>query len=81
MGIRTQIAINFNDQILVKLKPAGLEMLTKYYGGTVPNYIDTDDRGYTKFHMWNLMEIFGAKMYHGNPDLPFEMRAIIEKEG
>lgn len=65
--------ININDKVRVKLTDAGRWMLQNH---DLKAYYRPEADGYTEFHIWELMNIFGSKMYHGNPNLPFETTMI-----
>lgn len=60
--------MNINDMVRVKLTPHGEIALSMAEIHT----FEVDEEGYTKFHLWELMQVFGQFMFHGNPNLPFE---------
>lgn len=70
-----KLILNSNDRVRVKLTEKGQEILTKYYGAWIhlesfqPHTPGKD--GYYKFHLWELMEIFGPSMHLGM-EVPFE---------
>lgn len=66
--------INTNDQVYVKLTETGKKILN-----SVPGYKDfsvLDSQGYYKFHLWELMQIFGEAHYIGCREVPFENNEI-----
>ena len=76
--------INLNDYVFVKLKEKGYQRLVDYdkkYGCS--HDIDyfkerADADGYTRFQLWNFMQIFGKDMYLGNNDIGFDINIKIE---
>jgi hypothetical protein len=67
-------AININEWVKVKLTDYGWEVLWER-GHNI--YVKTDAEGYSKFQLWDLMNIFGHTLYLGNPKAPFEAGEII----
>lgn len=72
------IAINMNDYVLIKLRPAGVEILRRdeeRIRADVPSYHATQftegPDGYTKMQLWAVMEMFGPHIHMGF-DVPFE---------
>lgn len=61
--------ININDTVRVKLTDTGRAMLVEQ---DMRAYKLPEADGYTEFHLWELMQVFGSAMFHGNPNLPFE---------
>ncbi len=64
----------FNDDVLVKITPAGEQVRREYF---TKLRIDTpaiqrDDEGWTKMQLREVLHLFGAKMHNGNPNLPIE---------
>jgi hypothetical protein len=69
-------AVNLNDDVWVKLTEFGWEVYDDHHKG-VP--IETDklrallgDGEWQRFQLWELMSIYGSRMYNGAPRLPFE---------
>jgi hypothetical protein len=81
-----EVIANFNDEVLVKITPAGEEMwdaahaeVRKTYPNAFP--IARDEDGYTKLHLHEVANIFGPGMYNGNPRLPIKTTfKLIRKE-
>ena len=72
--------INLNEYVKVKLTDYGLKVhRTHYLVKSAPVYRPprVDEQGYSKFQLWDLMNIFGSVMYLGNPNVPFENNEII----
>ena len=71
--------INLNRYVKVKLTDYGLGIhkYTKLYDPQTYRPPIIDEQGYTKFQLWDLMNIFGDVMYLGNPNVPFEGNEII----
>ena len=71
---------NINNHVKVKLTVAGIVAMEKDHAvmkAMYPKYPDfqmprIDEKGYTEFQMWVLMETFGKHMTWGGPE-PFEM--------
>ena len=72
--------ININDEIIVRLTPAGEAAWVKYWneltdnGGVVPSSIRehaTLKDGRVHFQLWTAMAIFGDDCYNGSKTLPF----------
>ncbi|WP_339194295.1 hypothetical protein MKY95_21085 [Paenibacillus sp. FSL P4-0176] len=81
--IRVDVIINFNDEVKVKLTEVGIEIMQEQRrelnshiqgnGGIGLGELElkTDDDGYTRFQLWDLMNRFGQHMRIGHPE-PFE---------
>lgn len=77
------VSINFNEEVKVKLTAVGIDILQeqrrvlnlhiKGKGGAGLGELDlkTDDDGYTRFQLWDLMNRFGEHMRLGHPE-PFQ---------
>lgn len=77
------VIINFNDEVKVKLTEVGIEIMQEQRrelnshiqgnGGIGLGELElkTDDDGYTRFQLWDLMNRFGQHMRIGHPE-PFE---------
>lgn len=70
-----KVILNSNDRVRVKLTNRGRQILEKYYGKWIEleSFVPytQDAAGYYKFHLWELMQIFGPSMYMGM-EVPFE---------
>ena len=62
---------NLNDDVKVKLTDHGRDLLAKKRLTRQP-----DEAGYTKFQLWELMNIFGEHFYNGC-SIPFEFNRIL----
>lgn len=77
---------NLNDKVKVKLTESGRETYRAFVAETVApmvpylpaldENVDLDADGYSSFHFWELMQVFGPKMYHGMTEMPFEANEI-----
>lgn len=67
---------SMNDYVLVKLSKTGIATLGKR---TKPQRISCYVKGWHRFHVWELMQIFGVDMFPGNPNSPFEDMDIFIK--
>jgi hypothetical protein len=63
---------NLNDDVKVKLTDHGRDLLAKKRRLTR----QPDEAGYTKFQLWELMNIFGEHFYNGC-SIPFEFNRIL----
>jgi hypothetical protein len=63
---------NLNDDVKVKLTDHGRDLLAKKRRLTQ----QPDEAGYTKFQLWELMNIFGEHLYNGC-SIPFEFNRIL----
>lgn len=67
---------NINESVKVKLTDLGVQILkdkNRYFS------VDSlDENGYCKFQLWELMSIFGDKMWGGSV-IPFETDIIIDE--
>lgn len=77
--------MNLNEFVWVKLTPAGRQQYEKQFSslpekmkGTVKTTPEVDRHGFSQFSLWNLMNIFGEKLFNGSrPDEhPFEGNMI-----
>jgi len=77
--------INLNEYVKVKLTDYGEQI---HYGNYIAKGVSfcmkhkyrpplIDEQGYSKFQLWDLMNIFGSVMYLGNPNVPFEGNEIV----
>lgn len=84
-------SFNINDEVWVELTRAGIDRWDKHWAGLaregsnvvgVPSVIwNANNEGkYTRFQFWELMNIFGESMWHGNPNLPFKGNTIYFKK-
>ncbi|MDQ0492754.1 hypothetical protein [Paenibacillus brasilensis] len=86
LGIR-DFKINFNEYVKVKLTETGLKILREqcnelnsYIGQRGGSKVfgihnKTDDEGYTRFQIWDLINTFGTHLTMGLPE-PFESTMI-----
>ena len=65
--------IGLNAEVRVRLTHFGTA-LVRESGRSVPNM---DLNGETKFQLWDLMAVFGPRLYHGMPNIPFLNNEII----
>jgi len=68
------ITMNLNDPVWVKLTPVGIDAYRKWNadnGVQSPTFPAADFDGYTKFQLWELMQIFGSACFNGCK-VPFE---------
>lgn len=79
---------NINNYVKVKLTDKGKDIyfhrhdeINAHYKKKVikPSYPKADDDGYTKFQLWNLMEIYGKYCTLGS-ELPFDSEIIFEEK-
>lgn len=71
--------INLNDEVMVRLKPRGLEILrSNHYALLGPlgerhpfKAPEVDEDGWSRFQLWTLMQEFGPHISIGM-DVPFE---------
>lgn len=62
---------NLNDEIKIELAPLGVQKIVSSgcfkcsvkYENEIPYFIGP---------LWEVMQVFGDFMYHGNPNLPFK---------
>lgn len=85
---RTDIRFNMNDQVKVRLKQRGIDILRQHHDeldkrirssggkGLSPFTLRIDDNGYTTFQMWDLMQKFGEHMVMGF-EPPFHPDVIV----
>jgi hypothetical protein len=73
------ISINVNDNVWVKLTPAGEVLWAECWKRTSPEGVpkcirkaQAEADGWIRFQLHELMFTFGEAMYNGNPELPFE---------
>jgi hypothetical protein len=70
-AIYSRMVVNLNDDVKVKLTDYGRDLLAKKRLTRQP-----DEAGYTKFQLWELMNIFGEHLYNGC-SIPFEFNRIL----
>ena len=66
-----------NSTVAVKLSADGHKHLKVYYGKNKysKEYLEKCvkiDGDVLEMQLWELMQVFGSKMYNGNPNLPFQ---------
>ena len=81
------IKINLNETVKVKLTDLGKDIfyhrfddLNKYYGRQIakPRFPECDDEGYTKFQLWEFMELYGEHMGMCEPNVIEPLEIIYE---
>ena len=74
-----KIEINLNKYVNVRLTEIGLKVFKESFGGKIPEWFNPYIKGdqYT-FQLWDLMSIFGSKLYNGAPQM-FKDNKIIFK--
>ena len=68
---------NFNDEVWVRLTKEGQSVLrdwcrehrTRFKMVKFGRSKDSAGKVWTKFQLWEMMNIFGARMYHGGPNM------------
>lgn len=83
--MKEYIEFNLNQYVWVRLNDRGREFHKKSEDelmGELPSYKysppDENDKGWSKWQLWELMQAFGGAIYHGcNP--PFETTILIER--
>ena len=74
--------ININTDIWVKLTEEGNKIIlmkeVNNFGKPMPIKRETKN-GYTRFQLWEVMNLFGEELYHGNNKLPIETDIMIEE--
>jgi len=75
--------INLNDNVWVRLTPAGEDMWAKSWEDYSPSGVPlavreaaTERDGWIRFQLWDLMHTFGPALVVGCPKLPFEDNKI-----
>lgn len=68
---------NVNNYVKVKLTKRGKEIMEEEGVMSKPK---PDAEGFSKFQMWELMQIFGNYVYNGC-EIPFEMEIEIMESG
>jgi hypothetical protein len=77
-----KIHINLNEKVKVKLNVTGRTRYTDYLleggfnGPEIFSFLKSGEDGYHTFQLYDLMQIFGKDLYHGNT-VPFENNEII----
>lgn len=81
----TSFKFNINNYVKVKLTEKGKNIIENYYSN-IPQLENhsrplpkEDENGWSKWQMWDLMSMFGDKMFNGC-DVPFETEIEIPKE-
>jgi hypothetical protein len=75
--ITPPLSINMNRSVRVKLTDHGRAQHWEFFLRNYRHGFDyikpkTDEEGWSKFKLWELMRIFGPSFYEGMVDLPFE---------
>jgi hypothetical protein len=81
----SDVAFNINDFVRVRLTDRGRLHCRRRYDSlrrqypSLPKYQapKTDERGYSRWQLWDLMETFGAAIQHG-AEPPFETEIYFE---
>lgn len=83
--------INLNDHIKVKLTDLGKDIyyhrydefnkLYGIYGREVlkPIFPEEDENGYTKFHLWEFIELYGEHIGMAKPQVIYPLEIIYEE--
>ena len=84
---------NINNEVRVKLTDEGIRIYEKRYRDItkrLPNEAkkhmerfrrpESDEEGYSRMQLWELMNLYGEYMYNGNMDIPFETEIDIPDE-
>ena len=80
-NFRRNIRCNLNDSIRVRLTDYGksvyaakIDAINAYYGRKVikDNQPSIDAEGYSRFQLWDFMNIFGEVLYMGNTEIVIE---------
>lgn len=81
--------INLNEYIKVKLTDLGKDIyyhrfdaLNDYYGREVlkPIFPEEDENGYTKFHLWEFIELYGEHIGMAKPQVIYPFEIIYEDD-
>ena len=78
------VTVNINDKVQVKLTDFGREVHRQDHEfycadmGIPYPALEVDADGFSSFHHWELMQIFGRHLFNGATDLPFETEIRIE---
>lgn len=72
---------NFNDIAQLKMNDLGIRVMVDKFG---EDYMDTCHKGWREsktleMELWQVAQVFGAYMYNGQTELPFEMRFKIRR--
>lgn len=79
--------INLNEYIKVKLTDLGKDIyyhrydnLNNYYGREVlkPSFPEEDENGYTKFHLWEFIELYGEHIGMAKRQVIYPFEIIYE---
>lgn len=67
------LSVNLNDRCSARLTEAGRAAFVEFWGRYVPDdrsiEPNVDEDGWTYLQLWELVQIFGDKMYSGGPQL------------
>jgi hypothetical protein len=69
----TEVEININDYVYVKLKPKGHAIYIDHYANSIfpARRKEVDADGWSEFQLYDLINIFGPFLWLGN-ETPFE---------
>lgn len=82
------LRINFNELINVKLTDLGkkiyyhrFDKLNKTYGREIikPSFPKEDENGYTMFHLWEFIQLYGAHFGMGAPSVVDPLEIVFAK--
>lgn len=84
--MKSEVSININDKIKVKLTDYGKELYRGYLAEInalirlpiSPRVLEFDENGYTTFQLWEFMNIFGSEMFMGNKNIIEDNEIIYE---
>jgi hypothetical protein len=74
---------NINNYVFVKLTPKGYAIHREHwlpFAGDKYMPPSRDSGGYTKFQLWDLMQVFGTSIYNGCV-MPFETEIVLDIKG
>ena len=66
-----------NDYVKIKLTPVGKKILFDYYLGQIDIDSITDENGYTKIQLWEMMNAFGKYTFNGTTTDWFANTSVI----
>lgn len=88
--MKKEIKFNVNDYVHIKLTPLGKKVYLGHYNEyrelsyqplmkRMPKYTKSEKKGYHKFQLWEIMQIFGEIIYNGCK-MPFKTEIILQKD-
>ena len=67
---------NVNDYVSVRLTDEGRKIAEDWYWIAPSFKVEEDEEGFSKWQLWNLMQIFGQHLYLGGP-MPFDSQIVL----